>query len=66
MHPLKFSVLNLVSAFAWAGAIMAFVKGGTTTLGAFGLDAWWGPFIPVLRIVAFFWWLSRPKRTSRT
>ena len=30
--PLKFSVLNLISAFAWAAAIMAFVKGGSSTL----------------------------------
>ena len=29
MRPLKFSALNLVSAFAWAGAIMLFVKGGS-------------------------------------
>jgi membrane protein DedA with SNARE-associated domain len=62
MHPLKFSALNLVSAFAWAGAIMAFVKGGSKTLDAFGLSAWWGPFIPALLIVVFFWWLGRPKR----
>jgi hypothetical protein len=27
MRALKFSTLNLISAFAWAGAIMAFVKG---------------------------------------
>src|SRR6266540_545624 len=56
--PLKFSALNLVSAFAWAGAIMAFVKTGSTTLTAFGLDTWWGPFIPALGIVLFFRWLS--------
>ncbi len=60
--PLKFSALNLVSAFAWAGAIMAFVKTGSTTLTAFGLDTWWGPFIPALGIVLFFRWLSRPRR----
>src|SRR5262245_53807339 len=34
MNPLKFSALNLVSAFAWAGAIMAFVQSGSTTLRA--------------------------------
>src|SRR3954469_10388196 len=28
MNPFKFSVLNLISAFAWAGAIMLFVKSG--------------------------------------
>src|SRR5437867_1412898 len=53
MRALKFSMLNLVSAFAWAGAIMAFVKGGSTTLSAFGLDRWWGPFVPALLVIVF-------------
>jgi membrane protein DedA with SNARE-associated domain len=61
VRALKFSVLNLVSAFAWAAAIMSFVKGGSTTLNAFGLNAWWGPFIPAILVVVFFRWLaSRP------
>jgi len=64
MRPLKFSSLNLVSAFVWAGAIMAFVKGGATTLGAFGLRAWWGPFIPAALVILFFRWLSRPRHKS--
>ncbi len=58
----KFSVLNVISAFAWAAAIMAFVKGGTWTLAAFGLSRWWGPFIPAALVIAFFRWLSRPTR----
>ena len=62
MHALKFSVLNLISAFAWAGAIMAFVKGGSTTLGRFGVTSWWGPFIPAAIIILFFRWLGRPSR----
>jgi membrane protein DedA with SNARE-associated domain len=60
--PLKFSTLNLVSAFAWAGAIMLFVKTGTATLSAFGLSAWWGPLIPAALVVLFFRWLGRPER----
>ena len=64
VHALKFSILNLISAFAWAAAIMAFVKGGSSTLVAFGLNAWWGPFIPAVLIIVFFRWLSRPKRAS--
>ncbi len=62
VRALKFSTLNLVSAFAWAGAIMFFVKLGSTTLVAFGVNGWWGPFIPALAIVIFFRWLSRPGR----
>jgi len=62
VRPLKFTVLNLVSAFAWAGAIMLFVKLGTNTLSAFGLNVWWGPLVPAVLVIAFFRWLSRPKR----
>jgi len=58
VKPIKFSVLNLISAFAWAGAIMLFVKGGSKTLSAFGLDAWWGPFIPAIMVIVFFRWLA--------
>jgi membrane protein DedA with SNARE-associated domain len=62
VRPLKFTTLNLVSAFAWAGAIMLFVKLGSTTLGAFGLNAWWSPLVPAVLVVIFFRWLSRPRR----
>ena len=62
MNALKFSGLNLISAFAWAAAIMAFVKGGSTTLGAFGLISWWGPFIPAILVVVLFRWLGRRSR----
>jgi membrane protein DedA with SNARE-associated domain len=61
MRPLKFSTLNLVSALAWAAAIMAFVKGGASTLNAFGLNVWWGPFIPAVVVILFFRWLGRPR-----
>jgi len=65
MKPLKFSGLNLISAFAWAGAIMLFVKGGATTLNAFGLDRWWGPFIPAILVIVFFRWLGSRSRPAR-
>jgi membrane protein DedA with SNARE-associated domain len=62
VRPLKFSTLNLVSAFAWAGAIMLFVKLGSRTMIAVGVNAWWGPLIPALLVIVFFRWLSRPKK----
>jgi membrane protein DedA with SNARE-associated domain len=62
VRPLKFSALNLLGAFAWAGVIMLFVKLGSTTLSAFGLTAWWGPLIPAAFVIAFFRWLSRPPK----
>jgi len=66
VRPLKFSALNLISAFAWAAAIMAFVKGSSRTLAAAGLNAWWVPFIPAIMIIVFFRWLgSRTPRKKR-
>jgi membrane protein DedA with SNARE-associated domain len=62
VRPLKFSTLNLISAFAWASAIMLFVKTGSRTLTAFGLTAWWGPLIPAVIVILFFQWLGRPRR----
>ena len=66
VRPLKFTALNLVSAFAWAGAIMLFVKLGSHTFTAFGLNVWWGPLIPAVLVVVFFRWLSRPRRAPET
>jgi membrane protein DedA with SNARE-associated domain len=60
-RPLKFSLLNLTSALAWAGAIMLFVKTGTSTLSTLGFHAWWGPFVPAIIVVLFFRWLSRKR-----
>lgn len=62
---LKFSLLNLTSAFAWASSIMLFVKGGSKTLNALGLDAWWGPFIPAGLLLLFVYWIGRPGRSDR-
>jgi membrane protein DedA with SNARE-associated domain len=61
VRPVKFSLLNLASAFAWAGAIMLLVRGGSTTLVALGLNAWWGPLIPAVIVIVFFRWLGRPR-----
>jgi undecaprenyl-diphosphatase len=66
VRPLKFTSLNLISAFAWASAIMLFVKTGSSTLNAFGLNAWWGPFIPAIFVIVFFRWLaSRPSQQTK-
>jgi membrane protein DedA with SNARE-associated domain len=66
VRPLKFSTLNLISAVGWASALMLLVKLGSSTLTAFGLREWWGPFIPAALLIAFFVWLSRPSRPRRT
>jgi len=61
VRPLKLSLLNLTSAFAWAGAIMVFVETGAGTLSALGLNAWWGPLVPAAFVILFFRWLARTK-----
>ncbi len=66
IRPLRFTVLNLVSAFLWAGTIMlVIVKLGPGALSTLGLNAWWGPAIPAVLVFLFFRWLSRPKRPRR-
>jgi len=66
VRAIKFSALNLLSALAWAASIMLFVKAGATTLSAFGLDHWWGPFIPAVLVIVFFRWLAgRSKRNQK-
>ena len=62
--PLKFTPLNLISAFAWAGTLMALVKVGALEMSAFGLNAWWGPLIPAALLLAFVIWLGRPSAAS--
>jgi membrane protein DedA with SNARE-associated domain len=63
VRPVRFTALNLVSGFAWAGAIMfVIIKVGPSALSALGLHAWWGPAIPAALVLVFFRWLSRPPR----
>jgi undecaprenyl-diphosphatase len=57
-RPLKFTLLNLTSAIAWAGTILVLVALGSQALLAFGLSKWWGPLVPALLIVLFFRWLG--------
>ncbi len=65
VRPEKFTPLDLISAFAWAGSIMLLVKGGALTMGAVGLNAWWAPFVPAGLLMLFIFWVSRPSRSPR-
>lgn len=59
--PLRFSLLNLTSAFLWAGSIMlVVVRLGPDALSAVGLKGWWAPIVPAILVLAFFRWLARP------
>ena len=65
IKPLRFSLLNLASAFLWASAIMLVVtKLGKEAMERIGLKGWWGPIIPALLVLVFFNWLGRPRRKT--
>ena len=60
VKPLKFSSLDLVSALAWASAILATVAwGGPAAMAWIGLKGWWGLAVPAVMLVVFFQWLGR-------
>jgi membrane protein DedA with SNARE-associated domain len=57
---IHFSGLSLISALAWATAIMISIRAlGPSSMSALGIKAWWAPIIPAAIIVVFFRWLSR-------
>lgn len=60
VHPLKFSLLNLVSAFAWASVLMtltAYV--GPAVMASLGLPRWAALVVPAALLGLFIFWLSR-------
>lgn len=61
--PLKFSVLNVLSAFTWAIALLLLVGWlGPTLLGTYGLGGWKGGLLIGLAMLALFRWLSSFER----
>lgn len=63
VKPIRFSLLNMISAVAWAGAIMfVVIKVGPDALSAIGLHGWWGTLVPAALVLIFFRWLGRPRR----
>ena len=63
VRPLKFSSLNLLSAFLWASSIMLVVtKLGPSAMERIGLRGWWGPIVPAVLVLVFLNWLGRPRR----
>ena len=66
VKPTHFSALNLLSAFAWASAIMlAVMKLGPNALAAVGLKGWWAPIVPAVLVLLFFRWLGRPRKNKK-
>jgi membrane protein DedA with SNARE-associated domain len=67
VRPVQFTVLNLISSFAWAASIMLVIaKLGPDALSAFGLRGWWGPIVPAVLVLLFFRWLGRPPRATQS
>jgi membrane protein DedA with SNARE-associated domain len=61
--PVRFSLLNLISAFVWATLLLALVSRiGPSVLARAGLSGVWGAIIPGAVIVLFGWWLGRDLR----
>jgi membrane protein DedA with SNARE-associated domain len=67
VSPFQFSGLSLVSAVAWASAIMFVIRSlGPTSLSALGIKAWWAPLVPAAIVIVFFRWLSRAGPTGES
>jgi len=57
---LRFTVLNLISAFGWAAAILTVVsRAGPGVLQHAGITGLWGAIVPAVLLVGFLWWLGR-------
>jgi membrane protein DedA with SNARE-associated domain len=60
VSPLRFSVLNLIAAFAWAVVILTIVSSiGPAALQHAGVRGIWGAVVPGVLIILFGWWLGR-------
>ena len=60
VSPLRFSVLNLIAAFAWAGVLLTIVSRiGPGALQHAGVTGVWGALASGVLVILFGWWLSR-------
>ena len=63
---LRFTVLNLISAFGWAAIILTLVsRAGPGMLQHAGVTGVWGAIIPAVLLVGFLWWLGRDLSEER-
>jgi len=63
VHPLRFTLLNVVSAICWAVALLVLVAWiGPTYLAAAGISGWWGAVIPAGVIVILFRLLGKAEQ----
>jgi membrane protein DedA with SNARE-associated domain len=58
--PVKFSVLNTLSAFVWAAIVLAIVsRAGPSAVQHLGLGGIWGAVLSATLLLSFGWWLGR-------
>jgi membrane protein DedA with SNARE-associated domain len=63
--PLRFTLLNLVSAVCWAAALLVLVAWiGPAYLPALGISGWWSALIPAAIIVIIFRLVGRVERDT--
>lgn len=60
VSPVRFSTLDLISAFAWAAVLLTLVSHvGPGVLHFAGIKGIWGAVVPGVLLVVFIWWLAR-------
>jgi membrane protein DedA with SNARE-associated domain len=65
VNPVRFSLLNFISAVCWAIALLVIVAWlGPTYLAALGISGWWSALVPALVIVVAFRLLGRIERDA--
>src|SRR5262249_6700628 len=61
----KFSLLSLLSSFAWATALMTLIAWlGPAWLARLGISGWWAAAIPALIIVIAIRWLAAAEKKT--
>ncbi len=64
---IRFTSLDLVSAFCFAGVVMLIVSwGGPGALAHMGLRGKWGAALPAVLFLLFLWWLGRETKKLDT
>jgi membrane protein DedA with SNARE-associated domain len=63
--PLRFTLLNTLSAVAWAASLLGIVAWlGPTVVQHLGVSGAWGAIIAAALVLAFAWWLGRDLKNS--
>ena len=64
--PVKFSLLDLISSFAWAASLLLVVAyAGPTWLPGLGISKWWSALIPAIAIVIVALLVRRAERKQQ-